>query len=106
ELGDAALGDAPYVSQRGGVRGEGDPARTHGLSDRRRRAGRNGRGPRARAGVRGREKAVRRPPSRCYRSRLSLKNRITARQALSEIGRASCRERVEIAVGCGASKKN
>src|SRR3989475_10962529 len=33
ELGDAALRDAPYVSQRGGVRGEGDPTRTAGRSE-------------------------------------------------------------------------
>src|SRR5438309_1647967 len=58
ELGDAALGDTPCVPQRGGVRGEGDPAGAYGLTDRRRRAGRNGRGARARAGVREWEEAV------------------------------------------------
>src|SRR2546423_823752 len=58
ELGDAALRDAPRVSQRGRVRGKGDPAGVDGLVDRRRRAGGNGRGPRAGAGVRGREAAV------------------------------------------------
>src|SRR5438445_402348 len=51
ELGDAALRDAPRVSQRGRVRGKGDPAGVDGLVDRRRRAGGNGRGPRAGAGA-------------------------------------------------------